>query len=78
MTPISAPDALGHFGPYGGRYVPEILMSPLEELEEAYRAARGSGFSSRIASLLHHYAGRPTPLYFASQLTKTSPAPKSG
>jgi tryptophan synthase beta chain len=71
MTPISAPDALGHFGPYGGRYVPEILMSPLEELEQAYAAAREHpAFRSELNSLLHHYAGRPTPLYFAERLTQ--------
>ncbi len=44
MNPTTVPDTLGHFGPYGGRYVPEVLMSPLEELEKAYAAARaGSG-----------------------------------
>src|SRR5438270_909058 len=64
------PDALGHFGPYGGRYVPEVLMSPLEELEQAYAAARKDPeFQSELKSLLHHYAGRPTPLYFAARLT---------
>jgi len=67
----SGPDALGHFGPYGGRYVPEILMSPLEELEQAYRAAREDPeFAKELGSLLHHYAGRPTPLYFARRLTE--------
>jgi tryptophan synthase beta chain len=64
------PDTLGHFGPYGGRYVPEVLMSPLEELEQAYLAARKDpGFQSELADLLHHYAGRPTPLYFARRLS---------
>jgi tryptophan synthase beta chain len=64
------PDTLGHFGPYGGRYVPEVLMSPLEELEQAYLAARNDpGFQSELADLLHHYAGRPTPLYFARRLS---------
>lgn len=68
----SLPDDLGHFGPYGGRYVPEVLMSPLEELEDAYRQARGStDFQEELASLLHHYAGRPTPLYYAANLTRT-------
>jgi tryptophan synthase beta chain len=71
MTPVSAPDALGHFGPYGGRYVPEILMSPLEELEQAYAEARQDPvFHAELKSLLHHYAGRPTPLYFAARLTQ--------
>jgi tryptophan synthase beta chain len=64
------PDSLGHFGPYGGRYVPEVLMSPLEELEQAYLKARDDPeFQSELRSLLHHYAGRPTPLYFASRLS---------
>src|SRR5581483_8659684 len=66
----TVPDALGHFGPYGGRYVPEVLMSPLEELEQAYLAARKDpAFQSELADLLHHYAGRPTPLYFARRLS---------
>jgi tryptophan synthase beta chain len=64
------PDSLGHFGPYGGRYVPEVLMSPLEELEQAYLNARDdSEFRRELRSLLSHYAGRPTPLYFAGRLT---------
>ncbi len=64
------PDALGHFGPYGGRYVPEVLMSPLEELEQAYLKARDDPeFSQELNDLLHNYAGRPTPLYFAKRLT---------
>src|ERR1700730_13448950 len=64
------PDSLGHFGPYGGRYVPEVLMSPLEELETAYGEARGDpDFEIELRSLLRHYAGRPTPLYFASHLS---------
>jgi len=72
MTSPSSPDALGHFGPYGGRYVPEVLMSPLEELEQAYLAARGDpGFHRELNDLLQHYAGRPTPLYFAKRLTDT-------
>src|SRR5438270_1035853 len=67
------PDALGHFGPYGGRYVPEVLMSPLEELEQAYAAARKDPeFQSELQSLLHDYAGRPTPLYFAKRLTESA------
>jgi tryptophan synthase beta chain len=72
MTAATAPDALGHFGPYGGRYVPEILMSPLDELERAYEEARRDpAFEAELKSLLHHYAGRPTPLYFAARLTQT-------
>jgi tryptophan synthase beta chain len=70
MTTPSLPDAGGHFGPYGGRYVPEVLMSPLEELEQAYAAARvDPAFDKELRTLLHHYAGRPTPLYFAARLS---------
>jgi tryptophan synthase beta chain len=64
------PDAGGHFGPYGGRYVPEVLMAPIEELETAYLAARQDpAFQAELALLLHTYAGRPTPLYFARHLS---------
>ena len=70
MSSPTVPDALGHFGPYGGRYVPEVLMSPLEELQQAYTEARlDPAFQTELESLLHHYAGRPTPLYFAKRLT---------
>jgi tryptophan synthase beta chain len=66
------PDAGGHFGPYGGRYVPEVLMAPLEELEQTYLAARNdAGFHAELDELLRTYAGRPTPLYFARHLTET-------
>ncbi|MBV9761363.1 MAG: tryptophan synthase subunit beta [Acidobacteriaceae bacterium] len=72
MSSAVVPDALGHFGPYGGRYVPEVLMSPLEELEQAYgEARRDPAFRNELQSLLHHYAGRPTPLYFASRLSES-------
>jgi len=65
------PDALGHFGRYGGRYVPETLMSPLIELERAYQAARRDRkFQARLRGLMTDYAGRPTPLYFAERLTE--------
>ena len=68
MTP--QPDAGGHFGPYGGRYVPEVLMAPIEELETAYLAAREDpAFQAELDDLLRNYAGRPTPLYFARNLT---------
>jgi tryptophan synthase beta chain len=71
MMSTSLPDQLGHFGAYGGRYVPEVLMSPLEELEQAYLKARhDSAFQAELRNLLHHYAGRPTPLYFAKRLTE--------
>jgi tryptophan synthase beta chain len=65
------PDPGGHFGPYGGRYVPEVLMAPIEELEEAYLAARvDAAFQAELKELLARYAGRPTPLYYASRLTE--------
>jgi len=68
---ISQPDAGGHFGPYGGRYVPEVLMAPIEELEAAYLLARDdASFQKELADLLHNYAGRPTPLYFAKRLSE--------
>jgi tryptophan synthase beta chain len=68
---ISQPDATGHFGPYGGRFVPEVLMAPLEELEHAYhKAAADLAFQAELADLLHNYAGRPTPLYHAKRLSE--------
>jgi tryptophan synthase beta chain len=61
----------GRYGPYGGRYVPETLMAPLEELERVYAEARADrGFQAELADLLHNFAGRPTPLQFASRLTE--------
>jgi tryptophan synthase beta chain len=69
---ISQADASGHFGPYGGRFVPEVLMAPLEELENAYREASADpAFQAELAELLHNYAGRPTPLYYAKRLSET-------
>jgi len=66
------PDAGGHFGPYGGRYVPEVLMSPLEELERTYNEAKGDPeFHRELDDLLSNYAGRPTPLFFARRLTES-------
>lgn len=65
------PDRSGHFGPYGGRYVAETLMTALIELESAYRkASRDRRFAAELAGLLRNYAGRPTPLYFAGRLTE--------
>jgi tryptophan synthase beta chain len=70
MTPVQ-PDAGGHFGAYGGRYVPEVLMSPLEELERTFFEARQDpAFQAELDELLRTYAGRPTPLYFARRLTQ--------
>ncbi|HXP06898.1 MAG TPA: tryptophan synthase subunit beta [Acidobacteriaceae bacterium] len=61
----------GRFGAYGGRYVPETLMAALEELEQAYTVAQqDAAFQSELDDLLHHYCGRPTPLYFAKRLTE--------
>jgi tryptophan synthase beta chain len=65
------PDALGHFGTYGGRFVPETLMHPLEELTSAYAQARlDPTFNQELDDLLANYVGRPTPLFFAERLTK--------
>jgi tryptophan synthase beta chain len=66
-----APDSRGRFGPYGGRYVPETLVAPLEELERAYAEARlDPSFEVELDSMLRNFAGRPTPLQFASRLTE--------
>ena len=71
LRPAALPDAHGHFGRFGGRYVPETLMAPLAELDAAYRAARRDPrFGRRLRELLGSYAGRPTPLYFAERLTR--------
>ncbi len=68
----SQPDSTGHFGPYGGRFVPEVLMAPLEELERAYDiASKDPEFQAELTDLLTHYAGRPTPLYYAKRLSQT-------
>jgi len=65
------PDAQGHFGPYGGRYVPETLMHPLRELEEEYfRAQQDADFQRELQYYLREFCGRPTPLYFAERLTR--------
>jgi tryptophan synthase beta chain len=67
----SLPDAGGHFGPYGGRYVPETLMHPLQELEDEYaRAQRDPEFQRQLEYYLREFCGRPTPLYFAERLTR--------
>src|SRR5260221_3292016 len=69
--------ATGRFGPYGGRYVPETLMVPLFELERAYEAAKSNAaFQSRFHDLLENFAGRPTPLQFASRLTEHLGGPR--
>src|SRR6195256_4120965 len=65
------PDAHGHFGPYGGMFVPETLMSALNDLTAEYEIAKNEPpFQNQLARLLRDFAGRPTPLYFAERLTK--------
>jgi tryptophan synthase beta chain len=65
------PDAQGHFGPYGGRFVPETLMHPLQELEKEYRRAQQDpAFKREFEYYLKEFCGRPTPLYFAERLTR--------
>ena len=67
------PDSLGHWGKYGGRFVPETLMAPLEELTAAYLASRDDeSFQTELQHLLQNYAGRPTPLFHAARLTEHS------
>ena len=69
-TVTSQPDATGHFGPYGGIFVPETLMTALEELTQAYEAARKDPeFRRELNQLLAEFVGRPTPLYLAERLT---------
>jgi tryptophan synthase beta chain len=73
MTPIDLhqlPDTQGHFGPYGGKFVPETLMHPLEELERYYSEAKTDpAFLAELDLLYREYSGRPTPLFFAQRLT---------
>jgi tryptophan synthase beta chain len=65
------PDTRGRYGPYGGRYVPETLVVPLEELEQAYASACADpAFRAQLDDLLKNFAGRPTPLQFASRLSE--------
>ncbi|MBE90049.1 MAG: tryptophan synthase subunit beta, partial [Rhodospirillaceae bacterium] len=67
----SGPDDQGHFGIFGGRYVAETLMPLILSVEEAYEAAKAdSTFQAELDCLLAHYAGRPSPLYFAKRLTE--------
>jgi tryptophan synthase beta chain len=68
---MKQPDKGGHFGVFGGKYVPETLMSPLSELERAYTSIKKDPlFQNELNSYLKDYAGRPTPLYFAKRLTE--------
>jgi tryptophan synthase beta chain len=67
---LTDPDALGHFGPYGGMYVPETLMAPLHELAREYqRARKDPAFRRELQHYLREYVGRPTPLYFAERMS---------
>jgi Tryptophan synthase beta chain len=71
MNSSTEPDPLGHWGQYGGRFVPETLMSPLADLTEAYEAAHNDeGFSREYESLIEEFSCRPTPLFFARRLTE--------
>jgi tryptophan synthase beta chain len=71
MNAITQPDTLGHWGRYGGRFVPETLMAPLEELTAAYElACADAGFQGELDHLSRNFAGRPTPLFFAQRLTE--------
>ena len=68
----TVPDAEGHFGPFGGRYVPETLFYPLQELEQEYhKAQQDPEFQRELSYYLKEFVGRPTPLYFAERLTKS-------
>lgn len=65
------PNEKGRFGPYGGRYVPETLMHPLQELEEEYRKAqKDAAFQNELQYYLREFCGRPTPLYYAERLSQ--------
>jgi tryptophan synthase beta chain len=69
--PETVPDASGHFGPYGGRFVPETLMVALDELEREYeRAQADPSFRDELATTLRDFAGRPTPLFEAKRLSE--------
>ena len=73
----AAPDATGHFGPYGGTFVPEILIPELVALKQAFAEAWADEvFQAEYRALLRHYVGRPTPLTFADRLTEALGGPK--
>ncbi len=80
VTPNSfrtGPDANGHFGIHGGRYVAETLMPLILDVERAYSAAKQDpSFQAELDSFLEHYVGRPSPLYFAERLTAHFGGPK--
>ncbi|KAA9025770.1 tryptophan synthase subunit beta [Niallia endozanthoxylica] len=71
MSRYTMPDKTGHFGPFGGRYIPETLMTAILELEEEYKKAnQDKDFHKQLNDLLKEYVGRETPLYYAKNLTK--------
>ena len=71
LVHATLPDNQGHFGPYGGRYVPETLMHPLKELEDEYfRSQHDPEFQRELQYYLREFCGRPTPLYLAERLTR--------
>jgi tryptophan synthase beta chain len=73
------PDDRGYFGAYGGRFVPETLVAPIEELTRGYLAARAdASFADELSHLLRHYVGRPTPLYEARHLALEARGPEAG
>jgi len=68
---LSRPDEHGKYGIYGGKFAPEVLMSALEELEEAFNSfSNDKSFKEELDKLLRTYAGRPTSLYFAQNLSE--------
>jgi tryptophan synthase beta chain len=71
MTAETTPDAKGHYGQFGGMFVPETLMTPLQDLAHAYELAKADpAFKAELDDLLKNYVGRPTPLYFAERWTE--------
>ncbi|MCM3798355.1 tryptophan synthase subunit beta [Caldifermentibacillus hisashii] len=77
MTTYTMPDKTGRYGNFGGRFVPELLMPALLELEEVYETAKNDpAFLQQVEYYLKQYVGRETPLYFAEQLTKKLGGPK--
>jgi len=71
MTTATLPDNKGHFGQFGGMFVPETLMTPLQDLAKAYEDAKADpAFQAELDDLLKNYVGRPTPLYFAERWTE--------
>src|SRR5687768_4240367 len=73
----AVPDSLGHFGPYGGTYVPETLVAALQQLTAEYDKAKNDpSFRAEFEAYLHDYVGRPSRMYFAKRLTEKWGGPK--